>query len=224
MILIIFVLSLFLLKFFVSALPLKFPKFRLHPSRCSIFYGGPGSGKTTLAAFFARKAIASGIDVYSNVPISGCKILEKSDIGRYDITDGLVIIDEAGIDYNNRDFKNNFTSSKENQAKALEWWKKHRHEGAEVLVFSQGFDDMDKKIQGLGSDYYIVRRSLVPGMIVYRRILKRPQIDEHTRQPIDAYDFAPFSARRVFMRPLWRYFDSFDRMHLPPKEWDIYRG
>lgn len=217
----IFIFLLFYLIFFiVRALPLRFPKYHISPSRLSIFYGGPGSGKTTLAAYFCRKALLSGIPVYSNVPLLGAYEIKKEDIGQFSITDGLLIIDEAGITYNNRDFKKNFSGASQNAA--LEWWKKHRHEGVECMVFSQGFDDMDKKIQTLGSHYYIVRRSLIPNMIVYKRISKRPKIDENSHQPVDFYEMVKFSSRRVFMRPLWRFFDSFDRMGLPLKDFPIY--
>ena len=34
------------------------------------------------------------------------KLDTKLDIGKFDIHDGRVIIDEAGVEYNNRDFKN----------------------------------------------------------------------------------------------------------------------
>lgn len=212
---------LFLLYKFICTLPLKFPKFKLQPSRLDIVYGGPGSGKSTYACFLARKALASGVPVYSNVPITGCYKLEKSDLGFYSIPPSLVILDEAGVEFNNRDFKHNFTG--QGGKPSLEWFKKHRHEGCQILVLSQGFDDMDKKIQTLGSHYWIARHSLIPGFITLRQIRKRPMIDENTHSPVDFYDWVPFSKRRVFMRLLWKYFDSFDRLNLPCKEWEFYK-
>lgn len=207
----------------ISSLPLRFPKVRLNPSKCSIYYGGPGSGKTTMAAWLAIKYQKAGYSVFSNVPIKGCFILDKSDIGRYSIPSGsFVIIDEAGVEYNNRDFARNFSGSglskKSGQTfSPLEWWKKHRHEGCEVAVFSQGFDDMDLKIRGLASHYYIVRRSLLPGMISVRAISKAPRIDKDTHQPIDMYDYLPLGRKFIFKRPCWPYFDSFDKMDLRPR-------
>lgn len=203
--------------------PVNKPKIKLHANRLSVFYGAPGSGKSTLACYYAQRALKAGYDVYSNVPILGCKILKREDIGKVKITDGLVIIDEVGVEYNNRDFKSNFNKSS-GGADALEWFKKHRHEGCEVMVFSQGFDDMDSKIRGLGTDYYMVRKSLIPYLVTYKRIRKKPEIDVQTRQPIDAYDYVPFSSKRIAMPPLWAYFDSFDRMELPSKKWSYYGG
>lgn len=213
--------SLWLARLLIRGLPLKFPKFHLQPSRLDVVYGGPGSGKSTYACFLARKALASGVPVFSNVPITGCYILSREDIGRVSIPSGLVIFDEVGVEYNNRDFKSNFSKSS-GGSQALEWWKKHRHEGCQCLILSQGFDDMDKKLQTLGSHYWIVRHSLLPGMITLRQIRKQPSIDEKSHQPIDFYDWQPFSKRRVFMRPLWKHFNSFDKMDLPVKDWCIY--
>lgn len=217
------IIGFWLLRLFLRGLPLKFPRFHVQPSRLDVVYGGPGSGKSTYACYLARKALASGVPVFSNVPILGCYVLHREDIGQYKIPSGsLVIFDEIGIEYNNRDFKNNFSKSS-GGTRALEWWKKHRHEGCQCLILSQGFDDMDKKLQTLGSHYFIVRHSMIPGMITLRQIRKRPMIDEKSHQPIDYYDWQPFSKHRVFMRPLWKYFDSFDKMNLPLKDWELYQ-
>ena len=50
----------------------------------------------------------------------------------------LVLWDEVGVDANSRNFKSNFTQDQ------IKWLKYHRHEYAMVMIFSQGFDDMDK--------------------------------------------------------------------------------
>lgn len=212
---------------FCNTFPLKWPKVKVKPSRLDIVYGGPGSGKTTYACYMARKFIACGIPVFSNVPIKGAYKITKEDIGLWRIpSQSLLILDEAGIEYNNRDFRNNFNSGKNgnnvSQKLALEWWKKHRHEGVQCIILSQGFDDMDKKLQTLGSHYWIVDRCLILPMIRLRKIRKKPIIDELTHQPMDSFDFVPFSKRKIFMRPLWKYFDSFDKMNLPDKEWQEY--
>lgn len=103
-----------------------------HPLQLNIYFGVPGSGKTTYAAYLAKQAqresiiirlcrrfpcrfthwILSGSNwkraypVWSNVPIQGTYQLNaKSDIGVYMIQDGKMIIDEAGVEFNNRDYK-----------------------------------------------------------------------------------------------------------------------
>lgn len=200
-----------------------FPSFnraKLRPSSLSIYYGAPGSGKTTFAAWLAAVSFKSNIPVYSNVPILGTMSIDRSDLGKFSITDGLVIIDEAGLEFNNRN-TNSFSRSSGEQ-NLLEWFKKHRHEGCEVVVFSQGFDDMDKKIRTLATNLYLIRPSLIPGCIVRKTIRKRPGIDEYTHKPDDLYDIVRFSGKRIWARSVWNTFDSFDRMDLPVKMFHRY--
>lgn len=102
-----------------------------HPHVLNVYFGVPGSGKTTFAAYLTKWALHENalirfcrkhqnpvtrvilnsrylkrrIDVYSNVPITGAYQLDaKTDIGHYMIENAKVIIDEAGIEYNNRSY------------------------------------------------------------------------------------------------------------------------
>lgn len=200
-----------ILKYILEAFPLRFPKFKLDPSKLDIYFGAPGSGKTTLAAYFCARALASGIPVYSNVPIVGAYVLDKEDIGKWNIENALVIFDEAGVDFNSRNFKSNFTIDQ------IKWYKYHRHEGCQVMIFSQGFDDMDKILRTLSTRLWVVRKSALR-TIVYRAIDKQPDIDDLAHQPIDYYDWQRFSKHWVYTPAVWKYFDSWTRLGLPEKE------
>ena len=138
----------------------------------SIYFGLPGAGKTTIAAHNASKCLKSGMKVYSNVPIAGTIHYCADDLGVYSLTDGRVILDEAGIEFNNRDFKN-FKKS------ALSFFKLHRHYGLSIDVFSQGWDDMDKKIRTLAQRYYLVKRSIIPFFIVKVPIRRRIGVNKY---------------------------------------------
>lgn len=199
----------------INLFPLSFPKFRFTPSSLSIWYGAPGSGKSTVACFFALKAISCGIPVYSNFPIKGCYEYDKSDIGKYLMENCLVLIDEAGVDYQSRNFKSNFNQDQ------IKWFKYHRHERAQVMIFSQGFDDMDKILRTLGTEMYVVRKGIFR-TITYRRIRKRPDIDEITHKPDDLYSFEPFSTRRIYAPAVWHAFDSYSRLGLPTKDFKFW--
>ena len=194
----------------------RFIKVNLHASRMSCYYGAPGVGKSTWAAYLADRYIRSGITVYSNLPINGCYRITADDLGKYLIEDCLILWDEVGVDFNSRNFKSNFTKEQ------IRFWKYHRHENAEVAIFSQGFDDMDKILRVLCTDMFVIRRSILPYLIVAKPIRKRPNIDENTHQPIDYYDFVKFGASRILAPLSWKMFNSFERLGLPPHDFPLW--
>ena len=124
------------------------------PLRLSVYFGVPGAGKTTFAAYLVRQAqresciikfcrvhsgrlcrwiLASGLfkrayPVWSNVEIRGAYRIEpKADLGVYQIEDGSLIIDEAGIEFNNRQYKSL-------PVEVIRWLKLHRHYRMSVEV------------------------------------------------------------------------------------------
>ena len=206
----------------------------------NVYFGVPGSGKTTFAAYLTKNALKESRviswarrhsnrftdwllktslfkrrqDVWSNVPITGAYLLDpQKDIGKYMILGGKVIIDEAGIEYNNRNFKS-FPSE------AVYWYKYHRHYGCSVDVFSQSFEDMDITLRRLAQNYYVVKKSIFPYFLVCKRIRRKVGIDENTHQIIDHYKFGfpILDSKWVFTPPLWKLFNSFSRKDLPQKE------
>ena len=194
----------------------KFIKVKLRPSRFITYYGAPGVGKSTWSAYLADRYIRSGIKVYSNLPIQGCYKIDKDDIGKYLIENCLILWDECGTDFNSRSFKTNFTKEQ------IRFWKYHRHEGAEIAMFSQGFDDMDKILRTLCTEMYVLRRSFLPYLITAKPIRKMPSIDENTHQPIDYYDFRKMSTERIFAPLSWKLFNSYERLGLPAHDFPLW--
>lgn len=224
----------------------------VHPYVINVYFGVPGSGKTTFAAWLVRWCNSQSfiitaaywlmfhwpfygsrfrrlrhnfvsdwilssrcwkrkIDVYSNVPITGSyQIDAKHDLGTRWIADGKLIIDEAGVEFNNRDFK---SFSKD----AIYFFKYHRHFRLSVDVFSQSFEDMDVTIRRLARTFFVVKKSLLPGFIVIKRIRRKVGIDENTHQIIDHYyfGFPLFDSKWVFCPPLWKLFNSYSCKQLP---------
>lgn len=209
----------------------------------SIYFGVPGSGKTTIAAWLTKETMRDGWvvrlckrwpnnrlcrrildgkhfrraqDVYSNVPITGAyKLDPKQDIGHYMLADGRIIIDEAGIEYNNRNFKS-FSFD------AIYYYKYHRHYETAVDVFSQSYDDMDITLRRLAQNFYVVRKSLVPFCVTSRLILRKIGVDDNTHQVGDLYAMGRplLDTRRIFCPPLWKMFNSYSRKELPAKVWE----
>lgn len=210
----------------------------------NVYFGVPGSGKTTFAAHLAKQDLKQSriIDwaeahpcrfsslllgtrlfkrrtpVWSNVPITGAYALDaKTDIGCYMIESGRVIIDEAGIEYNNRQYKSF-------PPEAVYWYKYHRHYKCAVDVFSQSYEDMDITLRRLAQNYYVVKKSLLPNFVVCKRIRRKVGIDEHTHQIIDHYRFGVplFDSRWVYAPSVWKLFNSFSRKELPEKVWETW--
>lgn len=215
-----------------------------HPHVLNVYFGVPGSGKTTFAAHLTKWAISENpiitfckkhpnrltnvilnspylkrrIDVYSNVPITGAYQLNaKEDIGNYMIEDAKIIIDEAGIEYNNRNFK---TFPQE----AIYFYKYHRHYRTSVDVFSQSFEDMDVTLRRLAQNFYVVRKSFVPFCVVARRIRRKVGVDDQTKQIADLYSMGlpVLDTKRIFSPPLWKMFNSYSRKELPKKDWSVW--
>ena len=213
-----------------------------HPHVLNVYFGVPGSGKTTFAAYLTKWALHENaiirfcrknqnfitlpilkskylkrrIPVYSNVPITGAfKLDAKADIGNYMIKNAKVIIDEAGIEYNNRNYKSFPPES-------IYFYKYHRHYQVSVDVFSQSYEDMDVTLRRLAQNFYVVRRSLIPFCIVARRIRRHVGVDEQTKQITDLYAMGLplLDTKRIFSPPLWKLFNSYSRKELPQKQWE----
>lgn len=173
-----------------------------------VYFGVPGSGKTTLAAKIAYKNAKRGIKTYSNVPIMGTLLINSADIGKVDISNGDMILDEAAIDFNNRSYKTMPKST-------IEWLKLHRHYGIGTIhVFSQSYEDMDITIRRLQTVMYRLTRTLIPGVFLTRRIGVSIDIDKDTHQVIECYRWAGLP-RFHFGWRYWSMFDSWSAPALP---------
>lgn len=182
----------------------------------STYFGVPGSGKTTVAAALTKKFLKKGRDVYSNVPLKGAYQIDKSDIGTYKIEDGLLILDEAGIDFDNRNFKSNFSNGQ------VAWFKKHRHYHVDVVCFSQYWNDIDIKLRNLSTRLYLIKPSIIPFFIKRKTISKRIGIHDLNKDIIDEYSFVPFSGFYFFAPSVWKMFKTHDKEDLPVKEFKKY--
>lgn len=181
-----------------------------------VYFGVPGSGKTTMAAKLTQKYLKRGEKVYSNVPILGAyKIDVLEDIGTYSVSDGLLIIDEAGVEYNNRQYKSM-------SYKTIKFYKYHRHFNIDVVVFSQAYDDMDITLRRLATRFHLLKKSIIPYFIAKRSIVKCIGINPETRQLEDWYDWKFLSRRWYFMPTVWKMFKTDTRYELPVKKFVKY--
>lgn len=180
-----------------------------------IYFGVPGSGKTTHAAKIVYRNLKKGIPTYSNVSIKGAIKFNTSMIGKFMIQDCDLIIDEASIEYNNRNYK---SLPKEQ----IEWFKLYRHYGVRnIYIYSQSYDDMDITLRRLSDVMYIVKRSIIPGLIVTREISRKIGINQDTHQIEDEFFFGFLRFSFTIGRRYWKMFDSWEAPSLPIRKMEI---
>ena len=188
-----------------------------------IWFGVPGSGKTTMASWIARESMKHHYKVLSNFNLKGAYKLEDNDLGTYDMSFGgegaHVIIDEALVKgLYNRNFKE-FAKS----GKPL-YFSEHRHMNNMVDVFSQGYDiDLNVKQRAGNRGLFHLSRLPIKGFVMYRRIAKIFFIKKEDKQFIDGYQYIGLP-RIVYTRSVWDMFDTHDMSDCPKlqKEWQLW--
>lgn len=185
-----------------------------------IIMGKPGSGKSTYGAWLAKKYLDKGYPVWSNTPIAGTYQFNlRNDAMIYDMSNGLVIIDEAGIEMDSRDFKN-FPKN------LVEFFKLHRHYNLRVVVLTQYWDDVDKKVRVLCNRIAIIQKTIFsPLFILMKDVVPRITIDEETEQIVEKYNFRPVLAgghHYVYKRLAWKLFNTHERKELVQRDWQVW--
>ena len=188
----------------------------------SLYFGLPGSGKTTYAAAIAvrtQKLIEKGRSlyqrVYTNFPVfyDGIFQISSRDLGKITIHDSLVILDEASLVADSRDYK---TFSHEMK----EFFLLHRHWKCDIILFTQQWDAVDKKIRVITDKVYYVHKGAFRRWISYANVIpygiiipdKKDNSDKYG-EIIQGYCRGNFIqrvfARRIKRKKYYKYFDSF---------------
>ena len=190
-----------------------------------LYFGLPGCGKSTLLAAKAYAAVRKGkyLNVYSNVKLAipGVTFIENDCIGKYDLSDCLLLIDEATLFADSRSYKS-FDHGK------LLYFLEHRHYNADIILFTQQWDGVDRKIRVITDRVYYVYKGLIFGKwfttyyrIPYGIIIPDPKlagdklgeiVQGYCKPNILVRLFAP----KLFRPAYYKYFDSWERPYLPP--------
>lgn len=191
----------------------------------SLFFGLPGAGKTTLLAFQAKKALKSGRyrNIYSNVRLSmfGVTYIDNSCIGKYNLCDCLLLIDEATLFADSRAYKE-FDKGK------LQYFLEHRHYNCDIILFTQQWDGVDRKIRVITDRVYYVYKGLLLGhwftryyRIPYGIIIPNPKKDQGEKlgDIVQGYCKPNFFVRLlspwIYRPAYYPYFNSWERPELP---------
>lgn len=186
-----------------------------------MFFGSPGSGKTTLACrvLYRSRLLKEYDHYYANFETSLAEFVNLDKLGETWTfpPHSLIVIDEAGIEYNSRKYKTLSQS-------LIQWLKLHRHYKCDVIIISQSWEDVDITFRRLTTDLYHIRK-LGPFTRV-RRINKIVGIDKESHQIIDQYQFAGIFGNLlgrdnfcIFLRNgYYKYFDSYSTPPTPIME------
>ena len=113
-----------------------------------MIFGKKGSGKNTLLTKQALRYQRKGYKVFSDSEIFGTYKLDTNWIGKYDFpTNSVLMIEEAGMIWDNRNFKSFSTDVRD-------FFKLQRHHHIIVYLCSQSFD-IDKKLRDLTDEMYL---------------------------------------------------------------------
>lgn len=180
-----------------------------------IYFGPPGCGKSTYAAMLAKKNSKKNIRTFCNFRVRGTYFFNvRKDFGVYNISDCDILIDEASIEFSNRDWK----SFPDTMVYATRMHR-HAHIGT-ISIFSQGFDDMDLTFRRLAVKTFMLKK-ITPWFTVCRPIVMFSDVDRETHQIVTGYKYKVGFPKIVFMPLYWKMFDSFELKKLPDKDFEL---
>lgn len=192
-----------------------------NPYKLIMLFGKKGSGKNTLLTKWSIMYNKLGYTVFSDSEIFNTYKLDTNWIGKYDFPkNSVLLIQEAGITWNNRDFK---SFPKE----VTKFFKLQRHKNVIVVLASQSFD-VDKKLRDLTDEMYLIT-NFMRIFSIAKRINKKITIsksdDENGESWLtESYSFdLPFFWKFTYIPRYIKYFNSFECETLPIVQSEKYK-
>lgn len=184
------------------------------PWRLIMVFGKKGSGKSCYMVHEMLRHLKKGWIVYTDlaVNIPGIRLINALDLSKFKPeANSLVCLDEAGLTFNNRNYKT-FSDG------MTEYVKLQRHFKVKMLINSQSFD-VDKKLRDC-TDSLILQSNILNIISVSRPILRSVTLVEPSAEGesriADRLVFDKIWRWRFYFMP--KYFKYFDSYSVPDRE------
>ena len=183
------------------------------PFTLNFIFGKKGSGKSLYMVKLMRRYLRRGYTVYSDISVNlkGVIPISADDLAdHWPVEDSAIFLDEAGLLFDNRNFKN-FKKGH------TEFFKLQRKCRCVVWLNSQSFD-IDKKIRDVTDNMFLQTRFLVWSICrpIARTItLTEPDGDNESRVADKLKFRSIFSWKWTFIPHYVKFFDSFELPYRP---------
>lgn len=193
-----------------------------NPFKLEMVIGKKGAGKTTDIQKRCFEYLNKGWHVYSSAPVAGCRYFDAKNLGITGLPPySLVLIDEAGIIWHNRDFKNF-------KGEIKDYFKLQRHYKHKVVLYSQSWD-VDKVLRELcdtiwimkchASCYSISRRVIRDIAVISAKDMRGEGYIADDLYYDSLFFFWCGAVRFTFIPKYMKYFNSFEIEPLPMAEY-----
>lgn len=194
-----------------------------NPYKLIMVFGKKGAGKTTYLCKLTQQYLKKGRPVYSTEYIPGAYKIDPEDVGVVQFPpESVILMDEVGMIYDNRQYKSFKTSTRD-------YFKLQRHYKHTVYLFSQTFD-IDIKLRTLTDKMYLLVNYFgffTVGKEIRRKIVVvKPSEQSESRIAdelvISPFLLTPFGARIFVFIPHWaKYFDSHAAPELETRHFEL---
>ena len=193
-----------------------------NPYSSELYIGKKGAGKSTNMARLASKYTNLGWSVLCTEKLSGTYFIDYNDIGKVSIPENSVLlIDEAGIVFNNRNWKTLGMH-------VIKFMKYARHYRVKLILFTQSNAEIDVSFMRICDRLILVRNVMncigVCRHLTYKQVLIPASATAEARITDDIVPvFILFGGITFFWMPkYWKYFDSFNQvLELEDKEFEF---
>lgn len=172
-------------------------------------FGLPRAGKTTFLTAAAVHSLEGKRfmrlkphgQVLTTFPLQGCGKLNPFDIGKVDIQDSLLLIDEISSFFDARNWKTFPECTRS-------WFQLHGHYKCDVIFCSQYWSDADARLRNLAERYYLLESSIIPHLSWVKPIDRYLGVKDG--EIADTYDIGSFLTwTPIFRKKYYKYFDSY---------------